>query len=123
MQHADCILFVSQFKNVSYILHWLQAMGLIGGMIGSLPAGWVADRWGRKVSVAVSGIVFAAGYAIIAFAKVPNVNSQSFKGLLMVGRLITGIASGWTFVSTPVSYAPQIYHINEFTLSLIKFLP
>ena len=79
-------------------------MGLVGGMIGGLPAGWVADRWGRKVSVAISGIVFAAGYAVMAFAKVPNINPQSFKGLLMVGRLITGVASGWTFVSTPVSY-------------------
>ena len=86
-----------------YILHWLQAMALIGSMIGGLPAGLVSDWWGRKVSVAVSGIVFAAGYAVIAFAKVPNINPQSFKGLLMLGRLITGIASGWTFVSTSVS--------------------
>ena len=82
-------------------------MGLVGGMIGGPPAGWVADKWGRKVSVAMSGIVFAAGYAIIALAKVPvqTVNPESFKGLLMVGRLVTGIASGWTFVSTPVSHA------------------
>ena len=72
-------------------------------MIGGLPAGWVADKWGRKVSVAVSGIVFAAGYAIIAFARVPTLNPQTFKSLLMVGRFVTGIASGWTFVSIPVS--------------------
>ena len=82
-------------------------MGLVGGMIGGPPAGWVADRWGRKMSVAMSGIVFAVGYAIIALAKVPALthNSGSFKGLLMVGRFVTGIASGWTFVSTPVSCA------------------
>ena len=92
-------------------------MSLIGGMIGSLPAGWVADKWGRKVSVAVSGIVFAAGYAVIAFAKVPNINPLGFKGLLMMGRLITGIASGWTFVSTPVSYCHKLVpQLSEATI-------
>ena len=91
----------------------LQAMGLIGGMTGGPPAGWVADKWGRKVSVAVSGIIFAVGYAVIALAKVPTFNPQTFKGLLMVGRFVTGIASGWTFVSTPVSYTSHCMVLHK----------
>ena len=98
-------------------------MGLVGGMIGGPPAGWVADKWGRKVSVAVSGIVFAVGYAIIALAKVPAlaVNPEGFKGLLMVGRLVTGIASGWTFVSTPVchTFMRMVYLSINFVASAI----
>ena len=80
-----------------------QALGLAGGIIGGPPAGWVADRWGRKISVSVNGILYAAGYAIIAIAKIRTLNHQTFKGLLMVGRFITGVASGWSFVSVPVS--------------------
>ena len=81
----------------------MQALGLVGGIIGGPPAGWVADKWGRKISVVVNGVLYAVGYTLIAFAKVPTLNPQAFKSLLMIGRLVTGIGSGWSFVSTPVS--------------------
>ena len=78
-------------------------MGLVGGVIGGPPAGLVADKWGRKISVMVNGVLYATGYTLIAFAKVQTLSPLTFKAILMVGRFITGIGSGWSFVSTPVS--------------------
>ena len=88
----------------------LQALGLIGGILGGPPAGWVADRWGRKVSVAMNGVMYTMGYALIALAKTPTLSPLGFKSFLMLGRFVTGIGSGWSFVSTPVSYDTERLH-------------
>lgn len=94
-------------------------MGLVGGIIGGPPAGFVSDRYGRKVSIVISGLLFGAGYTIIAFAKVKSLNPQAFKSFLMIGRLVTGIGSGWSFVSTPVSW----YIISHFNFVQYLWYP
>jgi inositol transporter-like SP family MFS transporter len=65
-----------------------QMMMLIGIFIllSTLPAGWMADRWGRKRVVAWSGVVAAVGALITLFA----VNLT----LVFVGGCIIGIATG-----------------------------
>jgi len=65
-----------------------QMMMLVGVsiLISALPAGWLADRIGRKQVVAWSGLVAAAGTAITLFAA--NLT------LIFVGGSIIGIATG-----------------------------
>ena len=55
------------------------------------------------MSVAMNGVMYTVGYAFIALAKIPTLNPLGFKSILMLGRFVTGIGSGWSFVSTPVS--------------------
>jgi MFS family permease len=70
-----------------------QLMMIVGIMIllFAFPSGWLADRIGRKRLVALSGIVAAAGAAVIVFA--PSLAA------MYVGGALIGIATG-TFFTT-----------------------
>ncbi|KAH9951488.1 general substrate transporter [Amylocystis lapponica] len=58
----------------------------VGGLLGSLGANLVMDRWGRKGATLASAIAMAAGPALMGVA--------STLGPLAFGRLITGIGAG-----------------------------
>lgn len=65
-----------------------QMMMLVGVFIlaSALPAGWLADRFGRKRIVALSGVVAAMGTLITLFAMTIT--------LVFVGGCMIGIATG-----------------------------
>jgi len=67
---------------------------LLGAVIGSLLAMAVIDRFGRRISLVASGVVFIIGS--IASAAAPGV------GALDVARLILGIAIGISAVAAPM---------------------
>ncbi|MBO0851527.1 MAG: MFS transporter, partial [Pseudonocardia sp.] len=71
----------------------------VGIVLGIVPAGWLADRWGRK-PVLVWGTVV---YAVLSFgtAFVANVDQ------VVVLRLVAGLAMGAVF-PLPYAYAAEL---------------
>uniref|UniRef100_A0A7S4GIS9 Major facilitator superfamily (MFS) profile domain-containing protein n=1 Tax=Eutreptiella gymnastica TaxID=73025 RepID=A0A7S4GIS9_9EUGL len=63
-------------------------------VVGSLMAGRVADQLGRKMTIAIGSILFAAGALLSAAA-------LDF-WVLLIGRLITGVGVGFAFVIAPL---------------------
>ncbi|GAB0091271.1 hypothetical protein DMENIID0001_060900 [Sergentomyia squamirostris] len=71
----------------------------IGGMMGTLIFGWLADRIGRKWSLYLGTLLQIPAHLLIAFAT----------GLthLYVSRILSGLAAGASFVVTPI-YVSEI---------------
>lgn len=63
----------------------------IGGCIGSLVAAIIADKFGRKGSLLICGIMFAIGAVLLYFCR----SLQSVE-MLFIARLIVGLSSGIT---------------------------
>ena len=61
----------------------------MGGLVG----GWIADRWGRKCSLMITGVPALIGYLFISYAHFSLV-MKTFAILLYVGRVLTGMAMG-----------------------------
>ncbi|KAI8872784.1 general substrate transporter [Ramicandelaber brevisporus] len=66
----------------------------IGGLVGSLLAGLCADRFGRKRTLMFNNIVYVLGSLVMALSVQP--------GMLVAGRLITGVAGGFSLVVAPM---------------------
>ena len=81
-----------------------QAMMPLGALVGSPIGGLVADWIGRKGSLLLSGVPNFAGWIIIVLAQYSG-NPAVFKGLLLVGRFITGMATGW--MTSPITVRSQ----------------
>ena len=79
-----------------------QASSLVGAIFGGPIAGYVADRWGRKFSLVLNSVFYLVGYFVILSAYLAT-NGVVFKTALMVGRFITGIGMGWSFIVVQVS--------------------
>ncbi|KAI8056359.1 general substrate transporter [Thamnidium elegans] len=65
-----------------------------GAIFGGFGAGVVSDRFGRKILVIVSSVIFIAGALILALA--PNY------GVLLFGRVVVGLAVGIASMIVPV---------------------
>ncbi|KAK9767760.1 Bifunctional purine biosynthesis protein PurH [Basidiobolus ranarum] len=65
----------------------------IGGAIGGLSAGWCQAKFGRRNSLLFNNIFFILGALLIGLSK--------NKGMWIVGRLFTGIGSGFGTVVLP----------------------
>jgi len=70
---------------------------LVGGLIGSLGGGPIADKIGRKRAIAVTSVLFIIGAATIAF-------SESYT-MLLWGRFISGLGVGIISVASPIYLA------------------
>lgn len=62
---------------------------VIGGLVGRLVGGWIADRWGRRTSLGLNLLVYTLGGLISAFA----MNYE----VLLASRFIVGIGLGGEF--------------------------
>lgn len=69
------------------------ALNLVAAF-GGLLAGNVADRLGRKPTIALACVVFIVGAAVMSA-------SHSF-GILLFGRIVTGVGVGCAMVIAPV---------------------
>jgi len=67
-------------------LSWLLAAMYIGAIPGALVAGWLADRFGRRV--VMLGVLLVLCVTSIAAAASPDINS------LIVARMLSGLALG-----------------------------
>ncbi|RDX42672.1 general substrate transporter [Lentinus brumalis] len=83
----------------------LTSIYTVGGLLGSVGANIIMDRWGRKGAVLVSAFIMAigAGFMSVAASLSP----------LIVGRLLTGVAAGVGLCVGPI-------YISEIAPSKIK---
>lgn len=73
---------------------------LIGGCAGSIIGAWVADRFGRKVSLLYCGVLFAIGAVLFYICR-----ALASVEILVIGRLVVGLASGLTTSILPMYLA------------------
>ncbi|KAI8318945.1 general substrate transporter [Martensiomyces pterosporus] len=86
----------------------------IGGLAGSLSAGWMAERWGRRGALVYNNLTYVLGPILMAFAVSP--------GMLIAGRFISGVGSGAAIVIAPL-YLSEIAPIRyRGTLNLLNQL-
>jgi len=65
-------------------------------------AGWMVDRFGRKLSLMTCSITCAIGWLLIVLTLLTE-GSTSFRILLFSGRFVGGIGVGIASVCAPVS--------------------
>ncbi|KAJ5407919.1 hypothetical protein N7509_001802 [Penicillium cosmopolitanum] len=87
-----------QVYDDAYIIPaaWLSvwsAMAPIGSMLGAAAAGWLQDRLGRRMSLALSSVICAIGIAIAFCSNLPD-GMECRRGAFLVGRLIQGWGVG-----------------------------
>jgi sugar porter (SP) family MFS transporter len=92
---SGAILFIRHDFNLPTSLQSIVvSIVLIGAMLGSLLAGAISDRFGRRPTLLVSGGVFAIGALASAFAP-----STAF---LIVARFVVGFGIGLCSVTSPL---------------------
>lgn len=94
----DAIGFIRTELSLSSLQAAVVVSGLVAGALaGCLVAGPAADRWGRRQVLLVAAVTALVGTALTAVA--PGLL------LLVVGRLITGLAVGSTSAVAPLYLA------------------
>ena len=78
-----------------------NAMSCVGGLIGGLAVGWIADRVGRKGAVTIACFISIGG-VFIQFFTPPHANIG-----MIFGKLVNGAALG-IYVATASSYCAEI---------------
>ena len=73
----------------------LSSAAILGAFFGALIFGRIADLVGRRLTLLIAGIVFAAGALISSVA--PEVWT------LIAGRVVVGVAIGMASVASPIS--------------------
>ncbi|WWC60722.1 uncharacterized protein I303_103298 [Kwoniella dejecticola CBS 10117] len=77
----------------------MTALLELGAFLGALSAGWIADKWSRKMSIVVGSVWFVIGAILQA-------SSYSF-AQLVIGRFVGGIGVG-VLSSTAPMYISEI---------------
>ncbi|PIA14798.1 general substrate transporter, partial [Coemansia reversa NRRL 1564] len=86
----------------------------VGGLVGSLVAGWMTERWGRRGALIYNNVPFIVGPLLMALAVSP--------AMLAVGRFISGVGAGAAVVITPL-YLSEIAPVKyRGTLNLLNQL-
>lgn len=70
---------------------------LIGGMIGSLSAGWLCNKFGRK-----GAIIYVNWLGLISSVLFSSCKLASSIEMLIVGRILVGIFSGFSMSALPL---------------------
>jgi MFS family permease len=81
---------------------WLglwNGLGAIGNMCGALFAGWMQDRFGRRISLGCGAIIAALGIGIIYASNFASIIDGK-RGIFLVGKVIEGFAIGQVAAST-----------------------
>ncbi|XP_071476557.1 solute carrier family 2, facilitated glucose transporter member 3-like [Diadema antillarum] len=93
-------------SQITFLWSTTVAIFAVGGMVGSLSAGFFANVLGRKGSMLANNIVAFAGAALLGFAKM----ASSYE-MLIVGRLIIGLNCGLNTGFVPL-YLSEIAPFN-----------
>lgn len=79
----------------------------IGGLVGTIIAGWIIDKIGRKLTLLLCSILFATGWLLIILTLLTN--GTIFLVLIFAGRFIGGIGVGFATLCAPVSVILSVY--------------
>lgn len=95
---AGAMLFIpKQFDLDTAGVQWITTMVVIGEIAGAIIGGWLANRIGRKKSMVLVAVTYAAFALMCALSvSVP---------MLMVARLLLGLTIGVSVVVVPVFVA------------------
>jgi SP family galactose:H+ symporter-like MFS transporter len=92
---SGAILFIQKsFALDTQMLEITVSVVLIGAIVGAFLAGGAADQFGRRLTLIAAGMIFAAGALLSAFAGSIT--------LLLIGRVIVGVAIGVSSVTAPL---------------------
>ncbi|AJE80662.1 bicyclomycin resistance protein TcaB [Streptomyces albus] len=92
---SGALLFVRrEFDLNSFEQGSVVSILLLGAMVGALGAGRVADRLGRRRTLALEGVVFALGTVIVVTA--------TGYPVLLAGRIVLGLAIGGASATVPL---------------------
>ncbi|EFA10059.1 Facilitated trehalose transporter Tret1-2 homolog-like Protein [Tribolium castaneum] len=89
---------------------WIASLINIGAMVGPFPYGFIAERYGRKVSLLLIAIPHIISYVTFAMSKTAY--------LYYFGRLLGGIAVGGGYTVLPMYVAEVAEDSNRGTLSV-----
>lgn len=78
---------------------WVVSLMDLGVVLGSLPAGWAADRWGRRPILLLSAPLFVVSWLLVLVAEGPE--------FLYAARLLQGLASAVAMVVSAM-YAGEV---------------
>jgi MFS transporter, SP family, arabinose:H+ symporter len=103
-----------QFTLGTVMEGWLVSSALLGCALGAIAAGWVADRFGRKLVLLVSGSLFVACSIGCALAWSLNV--------LIWARFVGGLGVGLASMVSPL-YISEISptHVRGRMVTLFQF--
>jgi len=101
---SGAILFISKdFGLATRLQEFTISIVLLGCIGGAAFAGTLADRIGRRPTLATAGLVFLAGAIVSALAPT--------EGVLLGGRFIVGIGIGFSSVVAPL-YISEVAPAN-----------
>ncbi len=92
---SGAVIFIKKdFALTTFPQELVVSMVLLGATVGAFTGGRFADRFGRRVTLIVTSIVFIAGAMICASA--PSL------AVLVVGRVVVGLGIGLASTTVPV---------------------
>jgi MFS family permease len=95
---SGALLFIGpEFQLSPAMLGWVAGIALAGAAVGAAAAGGLADRFGRRIVIMTTGVVFTLGALVTALAPA--------LWLLLAGRLIVGAGIGVASMLTPLYLA------------------
>jgi len=86
-----------EFSVSDSVIEWIVSIMMAGAAIGALSAAWMSNALGRKRSLILGAVLFVIGSVLCGVAWAPQV--------LIVGRLILGIAIGIASFTAPLYLA------------------
>ena len=78
----------------------------MGAIAGALIGGWAIEYFGRKTALMIYSVPFATGWLLIS-------NAQH-GWMVLLGRLLTGVAVGATSLTVPVSCSFSSLYVQPF---------
>jgi sugar porter (SP) family MFS transporter len=123
---SGALLFIRTEFDLSPTMQGLVAgIALIGAAAGAAFAGSLSDRFGRRLVLMVTGVVFVGGALIAALA--PSIS------ILLLGRVVVGIGIGFASMLTPLYLAEMaparnrgaLVSLNQFAITcgiLVSYL-
>ena len=82
------------------------SMFLVGGLIGALSGGWVAEKFGRK-----RGLLYTQVFSLLGAILMGSCKAANSYEILVLGRILVGISAG-LFTGLSPLYVAEIAPIN-----------